>query len=434
MSQAAHGVYRCPSCGELAGAEYGDSGTVTCLKCDHVFQRELPQVRKRRSSRQSGVGSGGLVQRNISGKRAPMESQALSQAVLPDSKLAGEQNGEKVVSGDQTHSVSGEGVKAVRRRKRKRRFRIGRMLLVVAWFLSIFAVLTIIKHQKKSFRIKRDSVEVNKVSSVDLALEEQRRIEAVGYVKKSLGECQQAFVGFSSALDAATRAQFVRSGSQMAPQIATHYSQSPPFRSPGALVTSESNLILYKELRAIESIWRSEAGDREVVFIREDGAWKVDWEFFVRHNESPWSLFISEVGAEKGVFRVYLRVKEITSHQDIGKVMSLRFYPPSDEGGPRSRGSSGPVLVPFDSENGRIIKQIMDAREKKPLVGERVFQMRDPEDLHRVRVLLEWREGTDGQRYLHLEQILAGNWLGAGFEENFDVEGVEEVEVAEFSC
>jgi hypothetical protein len=433
MSQETHGVHRCPSCEQLSEAEYGVGGKITCLGCGHVTERSVPAARRRQSYGMD-VGGGSLVQRNVAARRNAPEVALLQKTVLPvvpasvevlDSDLDSEvsyQRHQDVVSEDGDKKI-------VRRRKRKRKFRFGRVLLVGAWFGSIILILALVKKQMKDATIvtpKGPQVPVE-----DQKIEEQRRAEAEGYTKKSLPECYNSFVAFSAAPDAATRAQFVRSGAELAPQMASFYNQNTTFRPKAPLFADKTNLVLRNEMRAIESVWRNEAGEtKEIVFIREEGKWKVDWEFFVRYSSSPWHLFLSEVGPSEGVFRAYFRVKESVYSDDGNQVFNLRFYPATNETLVRNRASSPAVIVPFESESGSRIRKVVGFKDRKPLAGERNLFMADPANLHRVRVALEWREGADGERYLHLNEVLAGNWLGEGFEESFTLdEGGEELRV-----
>jgi hypothetical protein len=425
MSQETHGVHRCPSCGQLAEAEYGSGGKITCLGCGHVTEKKVPTPR-RRQSYGLDLGGGSFVQRDVVARRNTPEVALSPKIVLPavpaSPELSASALDSKISYQGHQEVVSDDGdKKVVRRRKRKRKFRLGRLVLVSAWLGSIILILALVKKQMRDARIvtpKSPQVPVE-----DQKIEDQRRAEAEGYAKKSLPECYNSFVAFSAAPDAAARAQFVRGGALLAPQMASFYNQNTAFRPETPLFVSKTNLVLRNEMRAIESVWRNETGEtKEIVFVREEGKWKVDWEFFVRYSSSPWHLFLSETGPSEGVFRVYLRVRKSVYSDNGDQVMNLRFYPATAENLSRNRASSPAVLVPFESESGRRIRKVVEFKDRKPLAGERNLFMADPENLHRVRVALEWRKGADGQRYLHLNEVFAGNWMGEGFEEGFTLD------------
>ena len=102
-------------------------------------------------------------------------------------------------------------------------------------------------------------------------------------------------------------------------------------------------------------------------------------------------------------------------------VFVVKFYPPMedhrDERKMWEMGTKG-VPVPVDSESGRRIRWILKNAERPRELGESIFGRNDPLDLHRVRVALSWT-GPEEDRRIVLRDLLAANWFGTGFEEDF---------------
>ena len=426
MSRASHGVHRCPSCDELAEADFGPDGMVTCLKCGHVLERKVPPSRKRTAG-SLDLGGSGLVQRNVASRRhldkaALPEPAPIPKAKTPEisiSKDLSYRQREEVISEDEERKV-------VRRRKRRRKLPLSRIVVFLIWLGAVVLTVTLVKKKMKG----RGGVVGGPEPGANVRKEERLNEEARAYVQKQMEECRGVLGGFLEAPDAAARAQYVSNGPRLAAEMTTHYRQNTAFRPGGALAPARKHLILRENARAIETSWNSEGSDRvEVVFVREARQWKIDWEAFVRYSTIPWHLFVSEVGGSEGTFRVYLRIKESSVSEEGEEVLSLRFYPPLQDQRLRSRGSSPAVLVPARSESGLRIQEISQLKERKLAVGDRRIYRDDPKGLHRVRVALEWRAGTDGKRYMHLTEVLAGNWLGEWYEEDF-AEASREPEVA----
>ena len=59
------------------------------------------------------------------------------------------------------------------------------------------------------------------------------------------------------------------------------------------------------------------------------------------------------------------------------------------------------------------------SRNKKWELGESTYGMSDPEELHRIRVKLQWEEDVLNRRSVKLRKVVAGNWYGKGFEGKF---------------
>ena len=85
------------------------------------------------------------------------------------------------------------------------------------------------------------------------------------------------------------------------------------------------------------------------------------------------------------------------------------------------QGSSG-VVVPLDSEEGRRLQEILEREPEDWEPGQPRLWRNDPEGLRRVRVKLSWERTADDRRLLKVREVLAGNWLIPGHEEQFQNE------------
>jgi hypothetical protein len=106
--------------------------------------------------------------------------------------------------------------------------------------------------------------------------------------------------------------------------------------------------------------------------------------------------------------------------------MILQFYPPRDDK-LKWRLGSNRVVVPLDTENGQRMDRIFARSKAKRELGESRYGLKDPDDLYRLRVVLYWDSTADERRFIKLRKVLAGNWMGRDFEEDFrDQEEPEE--------
>ena len=100
-------------------------------------------------------------------------------------------------------------------------------------------------------------------------------------------------------------------------------------------------------------------------------------------------------------------------------MMSVQFFPPRTDKQMRDRLQSDRVLVPLDSENGIRMEHIVEQNAREREVGDSILPELNPEELKRVRVQLTWEKGASGRKRLQVRKVLAGNWYGPGFEEEF---------------
>ena len=144
---------------------------------------------------------------------------------------------------------------------------------------------------------------------------------------------------------------------------------------------------------------------------------RIDWEAFTRYSSEPWVTFVEGRGSQEGEFRLYARVSRSQTTEDV---LGLIFHPWRDQATEGYRYRSPTVVVERDSVSGRRLEQILAADEAQSdrwEVNDSIFPTLDPPGCHRVRVRLVWDDNDDGDRALRVGEVLAGNWLGLGFED-----------------
>ncbi|NNM28302.1 MAG: hypothetical protein HKO57_02180 [Akkermansiaceae bacterium] len=262
-----------------------------------------------------------------------------------------------------------------------------------------------------------EAPQVNQAELDERRREQAEKAEVNDYLRRQIPECRDVLDRFFRAGDAAERAQSVYDPVRVTPYMAAYYRHNPPRRPSGVLKPLLTNLYVDDDQRAIETVWADPGGDEmEMVFIRDQGQWKIDWEAFVRYSTAEWLLFITGSPRE-GEFRVYMRRIELSQQAGREPMFGLKFYPASYDSRIRSRGESDTVLVPRDGEVGQRLQQLFTVSGQSPDVGDSKLAERDPEDLYRVRVRLAWKDGRDGNPYLSLQNLVAANWYAEGFED-----------------
>ena len=111
-----------------------------------------------------------------------------------------------------------------------------------------------------------------------------------------------------------------------------------------------------------------------------------------------------------------MREVQLTSGGE-GERIGMKFYPPIDDATLRHRGESPTVLIPSEGPLGDQIRGLFDRHGETPGWGDPTMQEQDPEDLVRVRVVLDWRGSESGTKHLYLKELKAGHWLADGLEE-----------------
>lgn len=413
MPETSQEVYQCPACGALASVE-SDAERV-CSACG--FELGKPVKVSPRAVSQHSSQRASFVQRDVSVRR---NAGGRVEPVLPADILTVEEIQPENEDRNRDEVISDDGnKKVVRRRKKRKRGRVAPLLFLGGWAIVVMLVVIFVKNQRSNDDTEADAGEL---AAVKLRAK-QAKVDK--FLSEEIGECQKNFSAFAAAR-AAERSQFVRHPTRLAPIMGDYYSNyALPWKVPkdGQLVLQSMNLFTPDGEPVIEAVFGVVGGaepvaDREVAFVREDGRWVIDWESFVRHSTMFWQDFIGDYGEQKqGVFRLHVR-RASGSFEGTRPTLVLKFFPPMTEGSETwDRGSEG-IVVPLDEESGLRMHHILNRSEEREL-GDSIFGMKEPEELRRVRVRLQWEETPDGRRFVKLRKVFAGNWYGEGFEETF---------------
>lgn len=431
MPETSQEVYHCPSCGALASVE--DGAARVCSECGFDFGN--PVRISPRSVSQHARQRESFVQRDVSLRRS---AAGRVEPVLPADIHGMEDVQPESKDGNQDEIVSDDGVKkVVRRRKKRRKNRLAPLLFLGGWAIVVMLLVIFVKNQRGE---EEPTVDVREEEAVKLAA---KKLQMDKFLNAEIGKCEQTLHAFLAAHpDEKGRSQFVRDFFGRAPIMRDYYRHYPRWTLPssGKLVRKSINLYTEAGEPVIETVYGVEGGeepvaDREVAFIRKKkgftgdaGRWVIDWEALVRHSTTRWLDFVKDFGETKdGEFRVYVRRTQGGSHGDL----VLKFFPP--QMGSREiwdRGSD-PIVVPSDEESGLSALEILKRKEnlqrmeeilsrnKQWKLGNSTFGLGDPEELHRVRVKLQWEEDDINRRSVKLREVVAGNWYGKGFEDEF---------------
>jgi hypothetical protein len=230
-----------------------------------------------------------------------------------------------------------------------------------------------------------------------------------------LEACGKRLSEFLVASDTGARGVHVLGGSSTVQRMARVQQFNPYYATDEELKIEEYGVIRTPAGRAIESLWKLGEDKRiEVVFLEEEGEWKIDWDAYVRASSESWALFLAGRGAGKGEFRLLARERigaERLEDEFIGLVLyGTRFGHPGEAVSP-----SPEIKVERDSPMGRQIEDAFLARKN----GVRTFGSRlsdvDPDEMIRLRVRVS-RKGED-ERVFQIDELLATHWLGLAAEE-----------------
>mgnify|MGYP001817965522 CR=1 FL=1 len=389
--------------------DFEEGGQNVCGECGFTFRRPV-RVAPRASGGRLPTG-GKFVQRDVVSRRRLADQDRVVTPAVPtdiDVITVDEEDSDTEMISDDGHEMVGRG------RNKRRKPRLAPLLFLCAWFAAAMMVVLFVRK-----RINRETAPVvNQVELEERRREQAQKAQIEDYLRRQIPECRIVLNRFFDGGDAAMRAQAVRDPVRVTPMMAAYYQKNPPRRPSGVLKPLLQNLYVEGDRRAIETVWRDPDGEEmEVVFIRQEGQWRIDWEAFVRFGTADWLLF-SDGTPREAELRLYIRRLETTQHsEDTLPTIGLKFYPPSYDPRLRTRGESDAVLVPLKGTLVERLLSVFAARERTPGIGETKLAHRDPEGLYRVRATLAWKEGTSCKPYLQLKELVAANWYGEGFED-----------------
>lgn len=247
------------------------------------------------------------------------------------------------------------------------------------------------------------------------ASKNKRQIELEKHaLKLAIPHCANTITGFLGAATPASKAQYVYEGIRLSPEIESFYANNQDFdRSKSQVKIVRYHDLNVAGLNAIGTVCQLNTGERfEVVFIRDEQEWKIEWKSFVRYSQTDWSLFSAKDNGEESEFRLYMRVLDV-GRDLAGNDIMVKFYKPDVYRGAGYTGyASETVRVPAFGEAGELITAMTKNRARdngEDLVGMRISDF-DPEHYHRVRVRVRLRKTLDEDPYLELVELYANHW------------------------
>nr|ADI22620.1 hypothetical protein [uncultured verrucomicrobium HF0500_18J03] len=432
MPETSQEIYHCPSCGVLVSVA-SDAERV-CGECGYELGKSLT-ITPRMAEQATATAKGAMVQRNVSTRRRPAGRVApVPSDVMTVDEVKAESKTDSLRATDEIVSDDGHK-KVVRRRKKRKSIALGPLLFLGGWAILVMLVVILLKYSGGAADSESDSEEKEEAgrrASLQAGMEE--------LLRKEVPACHATLLEFLKEPIWTGRAQFVWDSAKIAPKMVSYYERNQMWKLPvGSSVTVlTANLILHSpDDPVIEAVFQvdfapvededgqpaaeqPEPSRREVTFVRDGSRWAIDWEALVRYSPTSWQLFRSDIDGNNvpGEFRLFVR--RTTGRFQAGQpVMVLKFFEPREDRSEIWRQDSPPVVVARDSESGLRLQEILERDSESWEPGQPGLWHDDPPGLRRVRVKLYWESTADNRRLLKVGEVLAGNWLADGYEEDF---------------
>jgi hypothetical protein len=290
--------------------------------------------------------------------------------------------------------------------------------LVVGWTAVLVAILLFAE------KFWKDKEEDRVVATPPAAEKVIRSAEDQVFLNEASPLCNQTLSGFLTAESPEQRNQFVLSPIDTAVRMARFYSMNPLTNiDPATITARDASVVHLPDRKSLELHLGSPDGRLlDVVFMKQNEEWRIDWDHYVRYSDMPWALYLAGSGEPEGEFRLLARERLADERKDADTI-SLVLYAPRF-GYASSTGYQSPeFVVRRDSPDGKLL----DAAFKMEREGKRVFGVNlpsiNPEGLIRVRVKIR-RTDTDLGRRFEIEKILACHWY------SIDDPGIEMSETA----
>ncbi len=308
---------------------------------------------------------------------------------------------EKVLDSDASHGVPGHDVADFVSMQKSKRQRQGK------WALTLWVFLLMVGGGIVFYNREIEKPVGDEASDL---VKQQREYQEV--LAKSTGEAFNVFNQFMAADDANEKSEYVIGGVRKILNIEQQedsvdiFAPRPPLR---LLANSYSD---DGELPRVELILEDKGGRRfEVVMWKDDSKWLLDWEQHLRYSQDDWSHFLAneKTGSPKE-FRLYVRRRHIGAGRNHEKIQ-LIFYRPKMETGVRSQ-ESPRVDVTKDSPFFAQLDAAFNADpSKKDEVRKDATGRLDAAGLLRVKVTLDWQQGSEDEPIVVLKNLAAMHWL-----------------------
>jgi hypothetical protein len=237
----------------------------------------------------------------------------------------------------------------------------------------------------------------------------RQQVEDQRLLQDHLAACSKRLTEFLGAADVGSRALHVVGASRAVQRMTRVQQFNPAYLTDENLSAEEYRVIHTPVGRAIESLWQEEDGERiEVVFFREEGEWKIDWDAFARAGTESWPLFLAGRGRGEGEFRLLAR-ERIGADGRLDDYIGLVLYESQNGRLGEASAPSPEIRVLRDSDMGRRIEEAFAIRKEDigPFGSKLVAH--DPDEMIRLRVRVS-RKGED-ERVFEIEELFDCHWL-----------------------
>jgi len=279
--------------------------------------------------------------------------------------------------------------------------------LVLGWTAVLVAIVFVAQ------KFWMDDSETRKSPQSSSPSTEVESAEDVELLREAAPFCNETLSGFLNAGTPEQRNQFVSSPITTVVRMSRYYSMNPFGEiDPATISLTGSSVVHLPEGNAIETQLSSTNGQLlDVLFVRDDEDWKIDWDHFARYSDAPWALFLAESGEGEGEFRLLAR-ERLADERKEEDSMSLVLYAPRF-GYTGDTGFQSPeFLVKRDSRNGRLLEAAFELER----TGKRAFGVKlpsiDPEGLIRVRVKIR-RTESELRRKFEITDVIACHWYSS---------------------
>ena len=414
------GVFICPSCEAVVRSEKSLKEGIVCGKCQHEFGASVKSATASAKPVQVPKGAIGnrksSVMRNLTGKKAsPVLAVRTVESAAVKAKSIQEVAEEAIGTEGDLEIMMPDGSRRVRRRKKraKKERNKGLILFLAAWLSVIGIIVALLKMGENEERISEEE------QGSDLTVDATKR----EVLRRYLEPVKAEFLNFISHPTNEGREQYIADSANLSLEFARHGQIHPfpkPvfFPKPNPLLLIDRNVLAFSEQDyAIETIWQDREGNRfAAVHIWDQDAWRIDWENFAPYSTEPWARFRSELGSDKGVFRLLVRKRRTA---DEAEKFYLSFYRPPEflEKNNEYLDTVSPeVEVKTDSDLGREFLKLWENHRsgEAPYYGNYLSKILDPgrDNYLRITVELAWEKNERDESIMVLKDVIGVSWFG----------------------
>ncbi len=377
--------HKCRKCGEIYLA-YSESST--CPACStpknpktHITPKEV-------------------ITTNITGKRSILKEKREFQPNLKPNEPVLQKEILEPVAQDEPKNI-------VHAPHRPRKVKLGKRFVVFfAIWIGLLGILSL--YLRRIGMEYQGNLRKNeqKIESIDL----NKRGKAVEFQNRANAFVPALAQEFFLNASPQVLSQICRKRPRIVQIIAEDAFKIPPYQAHEMPTLVSSNVAWCGETMCLETLWK-DYRERlmELVFVEDDGEWKIDWEAFSRSSSAPWTKFAAETEDAEGTFRLLVRERKTVKASE-GKI-SVAFHEPSLFHGTHPSVQSMPFEIDRNSRSAQRILAALSARETGPQVLESMYPQNDMPQTARVRVKIR-RVMVDGVKVFTVEEVQACHWLG----------------------